>query len=60
MPINYRKATEQKFWDAAFAAAWDRCLSEFGLKGAIKCAHLAAEAADAALAERRASQRGAQ
>lgn len=60
MAIKRRTAAEQKFWDAAFTAAWDRCLQENGLEGAIGCAHLAAEAANAALAERRTSQKGEQ
>ena len=55
-----RTAAEQKFWDAAFAEAWEQCLRERGLQGAIGYAHLAREAADAALAERRLSQKGAQ
>lgn len=59
MPNGRRTPAEQRFWDAAFADAWEQCLREHGLKGSIGCAHLAREAADAALAERRASLQGA-
>jgi hypothetical protein len=43
---------EQTFWDERFAQAWEQCLKENGLIGAVGCAHLARDAADAALAER--------
>lgn len=54
-----RTEAEQIFWDERFAQAWEQCLREHGLKGAIGCAHLCREAADAALTERRNSN-GAQ
>lgn len=52
-----RGQIEQRFWDEAFLVAWDRCIEENGLHGAIGCAHLAKEGADQALRERRDSQR---
>lgn len=51
-----RTADQQSFWDERFAQAWDQCLKEHGLSGAIGCAHLCRDAADAALAERVNSQ----
>lgn len=51
-----RTDAEQLFWDERFAQAWDQCLKENGLFGAAGCAHLARDAADAALTERRNSQ----
>jgi hypothetical protein len=38
--------------DQAALIAWEQCLKENGLSGAIGCAHLAIEAADAFMAER--------
>lgn len=54
-----RTDAEQLFWDERFAQAWEQCLKENGLLGAAGCAHLAADAASAALAERQKSM-GAQ
>lgn len=48
-----RTDAEQTFWDERFAQAWEQCLKENGLLGAAGCAHLARDAADAALTERR-------
>lgn len=61
MPTNHRRpAAEQKFWDDQFSRAWEQCLREMGLVGAIGCAHVAREAADKALIERTNSLRGAE
>lgn len=64
MPTNHRTAArsakEQTFWDDRFGQAWNQCLAQHGLEGAIGCAHLCREAADAALVERRNSARGVQ
>ncbi len=51
-----RTEAEQPFWEAAFLEAFRQCLREHGLQGAIGCAHLCREAADAALTERRISE----
>jgi hypothetical protein len=55
MPTNTRTEAEQTFWDERFAQAWEQCLKENGLLGAIGCAHLCRDAADAAESERRKS-----
>lgn len=54
-----RTEAEQTFWEERFAQAWEQCLRENGLQGAIGCAHLCREAADAALTERNNSERAA-
>lgn len=60
MPSAHRTATEQKFWDAAFLASWTDCIKQHELRGAMYCASLARDAADAALAKRRESSKGVQ
>lgn len=50
-----RTDDEQTFWDERFAQAWEQCLKENGLLGSIGCAHIARDAADAALIERQKS-----
>jgi hypothetical protein len=62
MPATKRQqqADDRKFRDAAILLAFEQCLRENGLQGAIGCAHLAHEAADAFMAERRKFQRGAE
>lgn len=44
------------FWERLYELAWAKCLGENGLQGAIGCAHLAREAADAAFKEARGVQ----
>lgn len=51
-----RTDQQQTFWEKSFAQAWEQCLRENGLRGAIGCAHLCREAADAALIERNNSE----
>jgi hypothetical protein len=55
MPTNrhQQQADDRKFRDAALLLAWEQCLRENGLQGAIGCAHLAMDAAEALVAERR-------
>jgi hypothetical protein len=55
-----RTAAEQKFWDAAFLAAWADCVKQHEIKGSMYCSSLARDAADAALIQRRNSARGVQ
>jgi hypothetical protein len=50
-----RTADEQIFWDERFREAWQHCLKELGLKGAMGCVSIARDAADSALAQRRES-----
>jgi hypothetical protein len=52
-----RNAGEQKFWDEVFQLAYPDCLKTLSERGVQYCAHLAREAADAALEERRSSQK---
>lgn len=53
-------STEQRVRDEAALLAWKQCLKENGLEGAIGCAHLAFEAAEAFIAERRKTREGKQ
>lgn len=55
---NSHSANEQKFWDEVFNHAYPECLKTLTERGVEYCAHLAREAADAALMERRRSQKG--
>lgn len=43
---------DEQVRDQAALIAWEQCLKENGLTGAIGCAHLALDAADAFMAER--------
>jgi hypothetical protein len=54
MPATNRQqqADDRKFRDAAILLAFEQCLKENGLQGAIGCAHLAVDAADELLAQR--------
>jgi hypothetical protein len=51
-----RTEADQAFHNELFQLAWAQCLKENGLQGAIGCAHLAREAADAAFKEARGVQ----
>lgn len=57
MPANpntaARSAKEQSLMDEAALLAWKQCLEENGLQGAPGCAHLAWDAADAFIEQRR-------
>jgi hypothetical protein len=55
MPATNRqqKNAETRLRDEAALIAWRQCLEENGLQGAIGCAHLAHEAADAFIEQRR-------
>lgn len=55
MPTTNRQqqADDKKFREAAILLAWQQCLKEHGLQGAMGCAHLAVDAADRLVAERR-------
>lgn len=55
MPATKRQqqSAEDKVRDAAALIAWEQCLKENGLRGAIGCAHLVFDAADAFVAQRR-------
>lgn len=52
-----RTAEEQTQWDALFRELVLDCVRREGFRKALACLHLAREIADAALAERRESQR---
>lgn len=57
MPTNPATAAlsakERALRDEAALLAWRQCLTENGLQGAIGCAHLAWDAADAFMEQRR-------
>lgn len=46
-------AKERALLDEAALVAWKQCLEENGLEGAMGCAHLAWDAADAFIEQRR-------
>jgi hypothetical protein len=52
-----RNASDQRFWDEVFQLAYPECLKTLSDRGVEYCAHLAREAADAALDERKRSQK---
>lgn len=54
MPATTRQqqADDRKFRDAAILLAFEQCLKERGLQGAMGCASLAIDAADELLAKR--------
>lgn len=58
MASKTRNASEDNFWDEVFQLAYPECLKTLTDRGVEYCAHLAREAADAALEERRRSQKG--
>jgi hypothetical protein len=55
MPATKRQqqTSEARFRDNAILLAWKQCLKENGLQGAMGCAHIAVDAANALVAERR-------
>jgi hypothetical protein len=54
MPATNRQQQidDRKFRDAAILLAFEQCLREFGVKGAIGCTSLAVDAAEELLAKR--------
>ena len=49
---RHQQVDDKKFRDAAILLAFEQCLKEHGLKGAIGCTSLAVDAAEELLAKR--------
>jgi hypothetical protein len=57
MDTEARTPDEQAFWDHIYQSQFPVCMKQQKRRGAQYCAHLAREQADAALVERRDSQK---